>query len=114
MRRDLIKRILLLGILCLALGAPGGRAAWNLQTADWEETLWYSVGMYSSLALDSAGRPHISYYGQNNGGLKYAFSTDGYRWAARNISSPDINDEGRYTSLALDSAGGVHISFQLG
>jgi hypothetical protein len=38
---------------------------WNIQTIDRD-------GLYSSLVLDSAGHPHISYYDSINGDLKYA------------------------------------------
>jgi hypothetical protein len=37
--------------------------AWDIQTVDSGEYAWASVGGSSSLALDSADRPHISYSG---------------------------------------------------
>jgi hypothetical protein len=41
---------------------------WNIQTVDSTG----EVGLYSSLALDSNGNPHISYYNSRYGDLKYA------------------------------------------
>lgn len=45
-------------------GAPG----WHVEAVDSEG----SVGSHTSLALDADGYPHISYYDDGNGGLKYA------------------------------------------
>ena len=41
---------------------------WYIQTVDSVE----SVGLHASIALDSSDQPHISYYDQTNGNLKYA------------------------------------------
>jgi hypothetical protein len=70
-------------------------------------------GTNGSLALDAAGRPHISYRVINDpvAGLRYAYF-DGTRW---NIEVVDGGgDMGAETSLALDSAGRPHISYEKG
>ena len=60
-------------------------------------------GLFSSLALESDGNPHISDYdGGSNGDLKYARWT-GTAWEIEIVDS--VWDVGRYTSLALDGAG---------
>jgi hypothetical protein len=63
------------------------------------------VGWYTSIALDSQGNPHISYYDYTNGDLKYAFwqgsifPAAGGTW---NISTlQDVGDVGRFTSLKI-------------
>ncbi len=62
--------------------------------------------MYTSLALNSSGYPHISYYreGEPKGFLKYA-AWDGSNWNIETV------DNGRDSSLALDSSGYPHISY---
>jgi hypothetical protein len=60
------------------------------------------VGWSTSLALDSAGNPHISYFDAMNEDLKYARWT-GSSWNIETVDSP--GEVGHYTtSLALDSA----------
>jgi hypothetical protein len=44
-------------------------SGWHTQTVDSAG----DVGMYTSLALDASGRPHISYIDAGNGDLKHAY-----------------------------------------
>ncbi|HEC86835.1 MAG TPA: hypothetical protein ENI49_03080, partial [Thermoplasmatales archaeon] len=73
---------------------------WSIEVVD-------RAGRCNSLALDSEGHPHISYYGEAYDDLKYA-RWDGNSW---NIEVVDSTDVGSYNSLALDSKGYPHISY---
>jgi hypothetical protein len=42
---------------------------WQIHTVDDKE----DVGLYNAIALDSNGKPHISYYDESNEDLKYAY-----------------------------------------
>ena len=77
---------------------------WQRELVDGEDCA------YVSLELDSAGRPHISYYSDYpNRDLRYAWY-DGTNWQITTVDSY----AGTYTSLALDSAGRPHISYCVG
>jgi hypothetical protein len=74
--------------------------AWHTETV---ESGW-RMGQHTSLALDSADHPHISYYDYPNSTLKYAHY-DGTAW---HIIA--LGGGGQYHALALDAAGRPHIA----
>jgi hypothetical protein len=77
---------------------------WGIQVPDSEV---FSPA-YTSLALDSSNRPHISYYDGYEKNLKYTYY-DGSNWQISTVDSE--GDVGAYTSLALDSSNRPHISY---
>ena len=69
-----------------------------------------SVGKYSSIAIDSNNKIHISYFDNTDGDgdLKYATNVSG-SWVVSAIDSTGWT--GTYTSLAIDSNDKVHITY---
>ncbi|MCB0053471.1 MAG: hypothetical protein KDE24_28455, partial [Caldilinea sp.] len=85
-------------------------ATWSTQTVDSAS----AAGMFSSIAIDSANRPHISYIQYVNGSgtpyiVRYA-AFDGTSWQLLSAKSEAVSL--LYTSLALDSANLPVIAFQ--
>ena len=78
---------------------------WSRQIVD---SVGYRGGS-TSIALDSAGYPHISYYDATNEDLKYAKWT-GSKWSIQTVDSE--GDVGGSSSIALDSASYPHISYR--
>jgi hypothetical protein len=76
---------------------------WRVETVDNSR----GAGSHTSLALDAADRPHISYTEDITTCLKYAYF-DGSRWRIT-VVVPENADHS--TSLALDGVGRPHISF---
>jgi hypothetical protein len=94
-----------LPLLSVVLAVPSiAMAQWNIQTVDSAGL----VGSYTSIALDSADHPHISYSDDTNHDLKYTYF-DGAAWQNQTVDS--TGNVGSYTSLALDSANRPHISY---
>ncbi|NLI82633.1 MAG: VCBS repeat-containing protein [Deltaproteobacteria bacterium] len=70
------------------------------------------VGQYTSLALDSGGFVHISYYDFSNAALKYANNTTGSFETSFVVEGDGVtSDPGLYSSIAVDSGDHVHISY---
>ena len=67
-----------------------------------------NVGHYSSLVMDRAGVPHISYQDITNADLKYAVQQNG-EWVTETVDAR--GDVGEHTSIRLDAAGNAHISY---
>lgn len=93
---------------------------WNKTVVDGDGEGEEDVGLVSSLALDSEGRPHIAYLegGFNSAihKLKYAWY-DGSTWNKEVVyepNDPDDYDVGDRICLALDSKGYPHIAFNTG
>jgi titin len=79
-------------------------ASWTVSVVD----SLGNVGPYSEIAVDVAGRPHISYEDATTQALKHAWH-DGVAWnleTVRAVGCPEI-----FTSLALDSLGRPHIAY---
>jgi hypothetical protein len=66
------------------------------------------VGLYTSLGIDTAGRPHIAYYDQSRADLNYTF-WNGSAWVISTVDS--AGNVGRFVSLALDGNNIPHISY---
>ena len=93
------------------LADPG----WVVETVDRGEG---DVGLYSSIAIDSNGNPHISYFDETCGTVKYARFT-GTQWEMETIERVDYATMQGFgwiefhTSIALDSSDHPHISYNL-
>ncbi|MCK5039537.1 MAG: right-handed parallel beta-helix repeat-containing protein [Candidatus Aenigmarchaeota archaeon] len=68
-----------------------------------------SLGYYSSIAIDSNDKVHISHHDYSNGNLRYCNNTNG-GWSCNDIET--VGNVGLYTSIAIDSNDKVHISHQ--
>jgi hypothetical protein len=67
-----------------------------------------SVGLFTSIALDTNDHAHISYYDNANEDLKYAYY-NGSSWNTTTVDSD--GNVGIFTSIALDSSDRPHISY---
>lgn len=87
---------------------------WSVEVVDDEG----DVGRYASLAFDSAGNPHISYFlreSNSSGTVRYAY-WDGSKWNFENVDSLDDIRTGqvgarKITALALDEENIPHLAY---
>ncbi len=95
---------LVLLVLCLIIPALAA-SEWHVITVASTD----SVGHYTSLELDSAGRPHISHSRQGGGyNLQYTY-WDGNTWQTEVVDSPHVVEES--TCLILDDSDNPHIGY---
>ncbi len=78
----------------------------NISTVD--PGIIFDVGTFTSIAVDSSDRPHISYYESSRANLKYARWT-GTTWNIETVDS--TGDVGQYCSIALGENDYPHISY---
>jgi len=83
-------------------------ANWTTTVVDNGGDITGNTGYSASLALDTAGNPHIAYYDQKNEVLRYA-SWNGTGWKLEWIERNDKAEP--YTSLAIDAQNIPHIGY---
>ncbi len=96
--------VTLLSVPFFVSSVKAAQLTWTVETVD----AALAVGRYSSIALDSNDRPHISYYDYYWDDLKYA-RWNGSEWIINPLHTVGI--VGWDTSLALDSSDNAHISY---
>ena len=88
-------------LLCICVFSVPA-AAWVTEVID------QGVGKYTSIALDSSAKFHVSYWDHVQDDLRYATNASG-NWVTTTEDS--VGDVGRHTSIALDALGKAHISY---
>ncbi len=96
---------------------PDGTPSENLMYARRSGGIWSlvvvdsstAVGQYCSLALDTAGNPHIAYFDAASQALRYATSVAG-AWTLEVVDNSA--NVGLHTSMVLDDADQPHVAYQ--
>ncbi len=92
------------------LSSNAGSATFNKTLQLSEVNNANSGGKYSSIALDSSGRPHVAYYNPNTQAVLYVY-WDGSAWSSPENIESGIGASSGYVNIALDSSNKVHISY---
>ncbi|MDP3564814.1 MAG: hypothetical protein Q8R70_10030 [Methanoregula sp.] len=92
----------------LMVAHQNASGTWDITKVDNGGSMTANTGYMPSIALDTAGYPHISYYDADNGDLRYA-SWNGARWKLETLDA--TGDVGAYSSLAIDSHNQPYISY---
>jgi len=90
-------------IALLILLPAAAHAGWTIQGADTPEVFDYLESR--SIAIDSAGHPHIA-YGKDH--LYHAYY-NGTQWIYETLD--ESSGTGLFASIAIDSNGRIHISY---
>jgi hypothetical protein len=98
----------------LKFAERGADGRWKITTVD-DAQNWGDTGHFPSLALDSQGDPHISYYNQNphdasNNGLRYAYRDPEGQWTLVSVDRGGQN--GQWTSIVLDDSDRPYIAYE--
>lgn len=101
----MILRALILVFAALLLAATPVMAEWNFQTVDNSG----DVGLWSSIAYDSQGYPHIAYFDETNDDLRYAHWNGSGGWIIETVASAYAS--GRYCSIAVDQFDTPHVAY---
>ena len=94
-----------------------GSSPWVIRTPDGPppDDPEYNVGRYSSIAVDTNNRAHITYMDEKYDGLRYTVDPgSGDYWNHTDIERYNSWDKihfGPYNSLALDSSNRPHVSY---
>lgn len=105
-----MRRICLALLLLMFFVLPASALDFVTETVD-EGSM---QGELSSLIFDNEGNPHISFVGNNQYSLKYAWF-DGTDWIVQTIDTSSDGDRfANATSIALDQEGNPHISYFIG
>jgi hypothetical protein len=95
-----------LALVVIVVVRPAWARTWSAETVDDPPE---GAGEVSSIAVDSAGRPHIAYFDLVAGQLRYAHKTASGSWFKTTVDSSGIAGFG--VSLALDASDNPHITY---
>tara|TARA_Y100001978_G_scaffold18769_1_gene14514 strand:+ start:197 stop:5857 length:5661 start_codon:yes stop_codon:yes gene_type:complete len=90
--------------------------SFGTSTVEMGGSIGAGVGQYTSIAVDSNNKIHISYWDVGNGQLKYANCIQSSGACQSWVTTVVDNslDSGKHTSIAVDSNDNIHISYYQG